>query len=67
MRVNKSGHSIKLRDELSDAIAENLPIGDEIDSFCKSEDYERLLDQAITVIKSHIDKAVGDGIQEALK
>ncbi len=70
MRQTKYGHSISLRDELSDAIAENLPRGDiedEMDSFCASKDYGRLLDEAIEVIKSHVDEAVGDGIQEALK
>jgi len=70
MRKGKTGRSISLRDELADAISENLPRGtveNEMDSFCSSKDYEKLLDEAMEVIKSHIDEAVGDGIQEALK
>ena len=64
MRHNiKNGRSISLRDELSDAIVENLPAGDEIDSFCKSKEWERLLDDAIAVITSHLEV----GVKEVLK
>ena len=64
MRTDKRGREITFRDELSDAIAENLPRGnieDEMDSFCKSKEYEKLLDEAIEVITRHIEPIL-DGI-----
>ena len=59
----KNGHIVSLRDELSDAISENLPAGDEIDSYCKSKDYEKLLDEAMETIKAHFEA----GMKEALE
>ncbi len=66
MRNNIRGRSISLRDELSDAIAENLPRGemeDEINSFCKSKEWERLLDDAIEVISLHLEAGIKEAIQ----
>jgi len=51
----KNGRRVSLRDELSDAVSENLPEGDEIDSFCKSPAYEKLLDECMEVILRHLD------------
>ena len=65
MRTNKS-RGISLRDELSDAIAENLPRGeldDAMNSFVTSKEWEVLLDEAIEVISSHFEA----GIEEAMK
>ena len=66
MRYSKDHRGISLRDELSDAIAENLPRGkieDTIDSFCSSKEWEKLLDEAIEVISSHFEAAVEEAIK----
>lgn len=63
MRQNKSGYTISLRNELSDAITENLPRSDEIDSFYETLKYEGLLDEAIEVIKTHLDAGILEGLK----
>ncbi len=63
MITNRYGAKTMLRDALSDAIADNLPRGDienTIDSFCKSKEYQTLLDEAMKVVKSHLEAGLKD-------